>query len=177
MVRLDIEVEAKDSLYGRALYQDERHRSIREAGPAWFEKYDQAKIVQNFGQAGRSFSLGTKPDGSFRVVLSRQEREDLIKTTGGKVEIHGEGGERSQRTRSISSHTAPTSPSRWPSPWLPPKLSARPEERALPGLRRKVGARANRRGTNRRSPEDGPLRRSNSSVRTDGKTYRLSDFR
>jgi hypothetical protein len=90
MIRLDVEVEAREPLYGRALYQDGAP-VYPGSWIAWFEKYDQAKIVENLGQAGRSFSLGTKPDGSFRVVLSRQERQDLIKTTGGNVEIHGEG--------------------------------------------------------------------------------------
>ena len=164
-------------LYGRALYQDGAP-VYPGSWIAWFEKYDQAKIVaeRRPAQGGPSPWARSPTDHSASSSHARSVRTS-IKTTGGKVEIHGEGGERSQRTRSISSHTAPTSPSRWPSPRLPPKLSARPEERALPGPRRKVGARANRRGTNRRSPEDGPLRRSNSSVRTDGKTYRLSDFR
>ena len=57
VAHLDVEVEAKESLYGRALYRD--------GGPvypggwsAWFEKFDQAKIVQNFGQAGAEFLVG-----------------------------------------------------------------------------------------------------------------------
>src|SRR5262249_32835344 len=65
--RLDIEVEAKDRLYGRALYQDGTP-VYPGSWIAWFEKYDEAKILQNFGRAGRAFSLGTKPDGSFRVL-------------------------------------------------------------------------------------------------------------
>jgi hypothetical protein len=91
VIRLDVEVEARDALYGRAMYQDGAP-VYPGSWIAWFEKYDQAMIVQNHGQVGRYFSLGTKPDGSFRVVLSRQEHEDLNKATGGKVELHGEVG-------------------------------------------------------------------------------------
>ena len=115
---------------------------------AWFEKYDQAKIVQSSGQAGRSFSLGTKPDGSFRVVLSRQEREDLIKATGGKVGIHGEGGTLGEVPIDKLSHD-PDKPFEAVFPRLTTKSSARPEGTSRSEPRRKVGAR--------QPPADKPL--------------------
>jgi hypothetical protein len=90
VARLDVEVEAKELLYGRALY-DDGAPVYPGMWTAWFEKYDPARIMEYHGQRGRSFSLRTQPDGSFRVALSRQEREDLIKATGGRVEISVEG--------------------------------------------------------------------------------------
>ncbi len=55
VARLDVDVEAKDRLYGRAQYQDGAP-VFPGRWIAWFEKYDQARIVQNNGQTGRSFS-------------------------------------------------------------------------------------------------------------------------
>jgi RNA polymerase sigma factor (sigma-70 family) len=85
-VDVDLEVEAKELSYGRALYED---GAPVHPGTwiAWFEKYDQQQIMKYGGQPGRTFSLRLEPDGSFRVALSREERADLMKTTGGRIEI------------------------------------------------------------------------------------------
>ena len=83
MVRLDIKVEAKELLYGRAFYHD---GSPVDKGSwrLWFEKYPPEQMSPT---RGRSFGLGMDPNGFFRVTLSKKERQELLQCTGGNVEI------------------------------------------------------------------------------------------
>jgi len=85
-VRLDIEVEAKELFYGRAVYKDGSpvHPG---AWTAWFEKDPKSP------SGGRYFSDSLGQDGAFRVALSRKEREALLKNHKGLVEVRAYGKE------------------------------------------------------------------------------------
>ncbi|MHC4647473.1 MAG: M56 family metallopeptidase, partial [Planctomycetota bacterium] len=87
-VHKDIEVEAKELLYGQAVYQD--GSPLEKGGyTLWFEK-DPPERRSRWG--GRRFSLRMEPHGVFRVALSRRERRDLFQCTGGYVDIRDHSG-------------------------------------------------------------------------------------
>jgi hypothetical protein len=79
-VRLDIEVEAKELFYGKAVYGD--GSPVHPGGwTAWFKK------DPNVHWGGWHFSESLATDGSFRVALSRKEREALLKNHKGLIEV------------------------------------------------------------------------------------------
>jgi len=81
---VDIEVEAKELRYGRALYDDGR-----PVYPGyWTVKFDTLRDPRWH----RYFSWKTDADGSFRVCLCEQERKDLLENTEGMVEISDDSG-------------------------------------------------------------------------------------
>jgi len=90
VVRLDIEVEAKELLYGKAFYQD---GSPVDKG-MWltlFEEYTPEQRLK-YHERGRYFANSIDPNGIFRVTLSKKEREELLQCTGGHVEISDRSG-------------------------------------------------------------------------------------
>ena len=90
VVRLDIEVEAKDLYYGRAVYEDDM--PVERGGyRLWFELYGPEKRRQ-FHTRGEGFGDRIDPNGFFRVALSRKEHEELHECTGGHVEISDRSG-------------------------------------------------------------------------------------
>jgi peroxiredoxin len=80
---LDLEVEAKQLLYGRSVYED--------GSPVYPGMH-----IARFGEDDY-FALNMEKDGSFRVCLSKQEREYLLKNRGGMVEVEGKTGEKWHR--------------------------------------------------------------------------------
>ncbi|MCK4850448.1 MAG: hypothetical protein KAT11_03810, partial [Phycisphaerae bacterium] len=80
IVELDVEVEAKELLYGRAIYDD---GSPVHPGSYYVRFADVGK---------RYFSDLTKPDGRFRICLSQREREDVMQNSQGTVEIKDRSG-------------------------------------------------------------------------------------
>jgi peroxiredoxin len=90
--QVDLELEAKEVRYGRALYAD-GSPAYPGSWTAWFEKYDQDKIQQNHGQTRRTISQNLARDGSFHVGLLRLERDDLVKNSQDmiEIEVYGQG--------------------------------------------------------------------------------------
>jgi beta-lactamase regulating signal transducer with metallopeptidase domain len=80
VVHLDVEVEAKELLYGLALHEDGRP-AYPGGWTTWFFRDPTS------GWGGKYFSLGMEKDGSFRVPLSREERQQLIANSQGMVDI------------------------------------------------------------------------------------------
>ncbi len=80
VVKFDVEVEAKELLYGRAVYEDGApvHPGT---WTAWFKK----DVTDPRG--GESFSMRTEKDGSFRVSLSREERGKLMANSQGMIDV------------------------------------------------------------------------------------------
>ncbi|MBN2180790.1 MAG: redoxin domain-containing protein [Sedimentisphaerales bacterium] len=72
MARLDIEVEAKELFYGRALYKDGS-----PIYPAFYELL--------FPTTEQLWP--TEEDGSFRVALTKRDLQDFMETTEGKINI------------------------------------------------------------------------------------------
>jgi len=87
VTEFNLEVEAKELLYGRAVYED--------GSPVYPGMH-----IACFGEDDY-FALNMEKDGSFRVCLSRQEREDLLKNRGGMVEIEGKTGEKWHELREV----------------------------------------------------------------------------
>ena len=85
-VELNFEVEAKELLYGRAVFAN--------GDPVYPGSYI-ARFTRNPNNAfgGRSFSLSTKPGGLFRVALTKEERRLLEENFSGKIEISSGGGD------------------------------------------------------------------------------------
>ena len=84
VVRFDIEVEAKELRYGRAVYPD--GASVYPGG--W---------TIRFGRGGGDyFSSKTGPDGSFRVAICHEELDKLTTNSQGLVDVYTHG---SPRTR------------------------------------------------------------------------------
>ncbi|MHC4714042.1 MAG: carboxypeptidase-like regulatory domain-containing protein [Planctomycetota bacterium] len=79
-VELNFVVEAKELFYGRAVYED---------GSPVHPGYWYARFAEEEGDGRGSFRLNTEPDGSFRVSLSRAEREDVLKNLQGMIEVGG----------------------------------------------------------------------------------------
>jgi peroxiredoxin/protocatechuate 3,4-dioxygenase beta subunit len=80
VTELDLEVEAKELLHGCVVYED--------GSPV-----HPGMHIARFGEDDY-FALNMEKDGSFRVCLSKQEREDLLKNRSGMVEIKGKTGEK-----------------------------------------------------------------------------------
>ncbi|MHC4500713.1 MAG: redoxin domain-containing protein, partial [Planctomycetota bacterium] len=80
VTELVLEVEAKELLYGRAVYED--------GSPV-----HPGMHVARFGQDDY-FALSTNKDGAFRVCLSNQQRQNLLNNSAGAVEIQGKTGKR-----------------------------------------------------------------------------------
>ena len=76
--RLDIEVEAKELRYGRAVYTD--GSPVSKGG--WLTRFS--------GDPDDCFSYLIDPDGSFRVCLSREERRKFLEYTQGLVQIRAD---------------------------------------------------------------------------------------
>ncbi|UCE48370.1 MAG: hypothetical protein JSW47_22585, partial [Phycisphaerales bacterium] len=90
VIHFDIEVEAKDLYYGRAVYDDDM--PVERGGyRLWFELYGPEKRLQ-YHTRGEGFGDRIDPNGFFRVALSQKEREELIRCTGGNVEISDRSG-------------------------------------------------------------------------------------
>jgi peroxiredoxin len=71
----NLEVEAKELLHGRAMYEDGQ-----PVHPGWASfGLDEASETH--------WAVRTKKDGSFRICLSKQERKDRLKVFGGIVKI------------------------------------------------------------------------------------------
>ncbi|MHC4753804.1 MAG: M56 family metallopeptidase [Planctomycetota bacterium] len=88
LVQLDIEVEAKELLYGRAVYEDGTP-VYPGTFALWFEIYPPRSA-----EFGRHFGGWIEPDGLFRAALSREEHKDFMKTSQGYVNIkNGDGVE------------------------------------------------------------------------------------
>jgi RNA polymerase sigma factor (sigma-70 family) len=90
--QVDLELEAKELYYGRAVYADGTP-VYPGIAVAWLEKYSQEQINRHHGEIGRQTNSGLERDGSFRIALLRKEHEDLVKNTHGVVEIEWYGRE------------------------------------------------------------------------------------
>lgn len=90
VLRTDIEVEAKQLLYGQAFYDDGQpvHSGSYRL---WFEKYSPEKRLK-FHTGGRSYGDAIDPNGLFRIGLSMQERRELFECTGGYASIGDRSG-------------------------------------------------------------------------------------
>ena len=88
IVELNIEVEAKELLYGRAYYLDGSPVN-RGVWTLWFEKYPPEQMSH---ERGRYFALGMDLNGFFRVTLSEKERGELLQCTEGWVDISDSSG-------------------------------------------------------------------------------------
>ena len=80
VVPFNVEVEAKELFYGRAVYEDGTPVS-RGSWRTMFKK----DITERFG--GEGFSMFIEKDGTFRVPLSRQEHQQLLANSNGMVEV------------------------------------------------------------------------------------------
>jgi hypothetical protein len=81
----NIEVEANELLYGRALYED--GSPVSRVG--WIAIFEPKRPgVQPYG-----VSFNGNADGTFRVHLSAQNRRDLIEHSGGFVKITDHAGD------------------------------------------------------------------------------------
>jgi hypothetical protein len=79
VTKLDIEIEAKELRYGRALYAD----GTPLAHGGYFLPFNRPQ----WGQQREGFAERLGADGSFRIALSREERRQLIEATAGLIEI------------------------------------------------------------------------------------------
>jgi len=90
VTEFNLEVEAKELLYGRAVYEDDS--PLEKGGyTVWFEDY--ARVRQEGAMALEHFSLSADAEARFRVCLSRKERKDLLKYNKGEVFIHDASGD------------------------------------------------------------------------------------
>jgi len=80
VVQFNVEMEARKLFYGRAVYDDGTSVS-RGSWTTVFKK----DITDRFG--GKGFSMPIEKDGSFRVSLSREERQQLVTTSNGMVDV------------------------------------------------------------------------------------------
>jgi len=78
--KLDIEIEAKELRYGRALYAD----GTPLAHGGYFLQFGGG---QQWGQQREGFAERLGADGSFRIALSKEEHRQLIEATAGLIEI------------------------------------------------------------------------------------------
>jgi peroxiredoxin len=162
VVQFDVEVEANECLYGRATYAD---GSPVYPGTwiAWFERDPSSPW------GGESFAMGTEPDGSFRVCLSREQRRKLIANSQGMVELYADG---SPRTR-VQVHVDRLSKDKR-RPYqvvLPPQQPQQPEHGDSD--RAKAAAPAQATPGHKIAYTLGAFE----LVATDGRTHRLSDYR
>jgi hypothetical protein len=79
VAKLDIEIEAKELRYGRALYAD----GTPLARGGYFLQFNRPQ----WGQQREGFAERLGADGSFRIALSKEERRQLIEATAGLIEI------------------------------------------------------------------------------------------
>jgi thiol-disulfide isomerase/thioredoxin len=82
VVETNIEVEAKQRLYGRA---------VGESGAPLAQGSWTARFTKDLHDpwGGKFFSQRFEQDGLFRVLLSKQERDQLLANTGGLIELSG----------------------------------------------------------------------------------------
>ncbi len=169
-VRLDIEVEAKELLYGRALYTDGS-----PVYPGWWLTRFEHDPNSAFG--GEYFSLGTERDGSLRVTLSRREREALLKNSKGLVRISDATGELGQVHFDKLSKD-PASPYRIVFPRKGPEKPHRPDLKDQSGLRptaREASAPVQQ-SAHQQSPKTQSEMVDFEILALDGRTHRLSDY-
>jgi hypothetical protein len=181
LVRVDIEVEAKELFYGKAVYSD--GSPVHPGGwTAWFEKDPKSSW------GGRSFSERLATDGSFRVALSRKEREELLKNNKGLVEVGSYPKENGAAQREmVEVHIDQlsrdrASPAKVVFPRKEAKKGSRPDAKGqprepspakdAPGARPAPGQPSKQPRTGVQSaPADFEV------VAADGRTQRLSDYR
>ena len=75
-VHVDIELEARELLFGLAVFDDGT-----PVNPGGWTAHT----------GGMGFSLGTEKDGSFRVAVSKEEREALNKNYDGMIDVYASG--------------------------------------------------------------------------------------
>ena len=80
VVRFNVEVEAKELFYGRALYED--GTPVRQGSWTTMFKKDRTDP-----RGGECFSMNIEKDGAFRVSLSRRERQQLLANSNGMVDV------------------------------------------------------------------------------------------
>jgi hypothetical protein len=80
VVKFDVEVEAKELLYGRAVHQDGT-----PVYPGSWTAWSKKDVTDPRG--GENFSMRTEKDGSFRIALSREERRRLIASSRGMIDV------------------------------------------------------------------------------------------
>jgi beta-lactamase regulating signal transducer with metallopeptidase domain len=114
-----LEFEAKERLYVRALFED---GSPVHPGmwAAWFQK--------DHGPGGNYFADRIESDGSFRVCLSKKEREELTKNSGGLIEISTDIGNNEYRKVGAVRADQLSKKSDQPSIIRFPRPSAKPED-------------------------------------------------
>ena len=81
VVRFNVEVEAKELLYGRAVHED----GTPVYPGSWIARL-KTDITSPSG--GKYSSMRTEKDGSFRVSLSREERQQLMVNSAGMIDVH-----------------------------------------------------------------------------------------
>jgi internalin A len=85
-VEIDIEVEAKELRYGRAVFDD--GQPVHPGGyTAWLERDPKSRWD------GECFSVNTEKDGSFRVAFSQAERRQHTMNSAGPIEVYAYGDE------------------------------------------------------------------------------------
>jgi hypothetical protein len=80
VIRTDFEVEAKELLYGQAVFDDDT--PVRRG--SWIARFTKDP-TSPFG--GEFFSLNLGEDGRFRVCLSAEERQQLLSNFAGMVNV------------------------------------------------------------------------------------------
>ena len=89
VTKLDIEVEAKELRYGRALYAD----GTPLARGVYFLQFNRPQ----WGRRREGFAERLGVDGSFRIAISKEECRQLSEATAGLVEITSPDGKQNDR--------------------------------------------------------------------------------
>jgi hypothetical protein len=94
IVAADFQVEAKELLYGHAVYED----GAPVAKGGWMARFTQDPRSPS---GGEYFSLGTEPDGRFRVCLSQAERRQVLDNFAGMVDVFATTADNKRTTLKI----------------------------------------------------------------------------
>jgi thiol-disulfide isomerase/thioredoxin len=163
-VDIEVELEAKQLLYGRATF-DDGTPVFPGTWTAWFST-DRSPFRAQY------FSLNTQRDGSFRVTLSNEERNKLLANSAGLIELSPRGSPATVAKVHVD------------------RLSIDPEEPFVLVVPKAKADTKNLVEAERSQPENtfrsrgSPVDSSTRSVvgdvelvATDGRTHRLSDYR
>jgi peroxiredoxin len=162
VTEFNLEVEVKELLYGRALYED--------GSPVYPGSH-----IARFGRDDY-FAESMEKDGAFRICLSKQEREDLLKNRGGMIDIRGKTDEEWHKLREVhidklSKDRNSAAEIRVPRPKIePPSAGARDK------TQRPTRPTIINDGRNPWPPMDQPTIEPLELTDTDGHTRRLSDY-
>ncbi|HVC97554.1 MAG TPA: redoxin domain-containing protein [Pirellulales bacterium] len=164
---IDVEVEAKELRYGRAVFND--GTPVAHGGYiAWFKRHDADR-------RGTGFSLGTARDGSFRVALSRAEREQLAANSKGSIEVYDYGKQGDRLKVEIPFDDLSADRER-PMKVVLPGTDDAADEIPMGGDNEKDGA-APRGDSDQVSDSPRPRARDFELVDVTGRTHKLSDYR